>query len=216
MANNPLEEDQLIEKKGNGVKLSPTLFDLVQHEVSKILKNEKSEQINFAHIQEFASNNYSNSDSISILSNEYEQWIVNTGATNLACYCKNMFKTFKDLGRKINVHMPDGNVKTVRQCGDIHLSESFVLKDVLYVRYFKYNLLSVGKVLQDKTIGCFFYNDLCGFKDWRTNKVYAMGRLKGNLYILDSNSFNQNANQYVRKFSTKIISSVNDFDDIDV
>lgn len=55
-----MEEDHMMEKKGNGTKLSPALTDLVQREVNKILKGEQYEQVNFTHILEFASNICSN------------------------------------------------------------------------------------------------------------------------------------------------------------
>lgn len=45
-----------MEKEGGGAKLSPTLSDLVQCEVSRILKGEQPEQVNFAHISDFAGN----------------------------------------------------------------------------------------------------------------------------------------------------------------
>lgn len=51
----------MVEKKGNRTQLSPVLSDLMQWEVNKILKNEHSgvEQVNFAHILNFAGNIYS-------------------------------------------------------------------------------------------------------------------------------------------------------------
>lgn len=37
LANNPLEEGHMIDKKGNGTILSPVISELVQQEVNKIL-----------------------------------------------------------------------------------------------------------------------------------------------------------------------------------
>lgn len=49
-------------------------------------------------------------------------------------------------------------------------------------------------MLQNKAMRCFFYSNYYAFQAQRTNMAYAMGRLKGNLYVLYSDSFNQNAN----------------------
>lgn len=55
MENDPLEEEHALEKKGGGTKISHALPNLMQREVSRILKGEQAERINFAHIPEYAS-----------------------------------------------------------------------------------------------------------------------------------------------------------------
>lgn len=79
MANNPLEEERMLEKKGGGTKLSPALSDLVQCAVSRILKGEQSERINFGQISEFADNISLDYNIDSGMPNNF--WVVNTGVT---------------------------------------------------------------------------------------------------------------------------------------
>lgn len=55
--------------------------------------------------------------------------------------------------------MPDISVKVVWSYGDIHLNDNFVLRDVLYIPSFKYNLLSVGKILKEREMRCIFHDD---------------------------------------------------------
>lgn len=97
--------------------------------------------------------------------------------------------------------MPDGNVKTTNKCGSVFLNKSLVLKDVLYVPSFKFNLLSVGKILRNGALGCHFCDDLSVFQDQKTSKVIAMGKLRGSLYILDSKCFKQNEELHVNNFN---------------
>lgn len=147
-----------MEKKGNGTMLSPVLSYLVQREVSKFLKNEQlgTEQVKFAHIPEFACNFCSNLNNASNITSEC--WIIDTGATSHVCACEKKFKILKTLDKTIVIHMFDGSIKIVNKYVDVYLITSFIHKNVLYVPSFKYNLLSFGKILQERTImGCLFY-----------------------------------------------------------
>lgn len=164
MANNPLEEEQLQEKKGGGTKLSPNLSDLVQREVKRILKREQSKRVNFAHITNFAGNLCLNTDSSMIR----DCWIIDTMTTCHICVVYELFKDVKDLKETINIYMPDGNIRTTNKCGSIFLNEFLVLKNVLYVPSFRFNLLSIGKVLQNGNLGCNFYGNFCNFQDLKT------------------------------------------------
>lgn len=59
MARNPFEEDGTERKREVSTKWSPTMTKLVQLELYKILKGKqvvRVEQVNFAHIEDFASN----------------------------------------------------------------------------------------------------------------------------------------------------------------
>lgn len=183
-----------MEKKGGGTKVSPTLSDMVKHEVNRILKGEQPEQVNFAHVSDFCFNLNVNSSMPNTC------WIIDTGATTHICAYYEHFVNFKDLGKEIKIYMPNGNVRTTRKYGDVPLDESLILRDILYVPSFKLNLLSVGKILQNRFLECCFYADLCTFQDQRTSKVIAMGRLKGNLYVLYSMSFNRDGKSYTKKF----------------
>lgn len=71
--------------------------------------------------------------------------------------------------------MPNGNIMTTSKYGDVPLNESLVLRDVLYVPSFKFNLLSVGKVLQNRIVECCFYVEFCK----KTSKVIFCGNVDG-------------------------------------
>lgn len=99
MASNPFEELGVEEKKEETAKWSPTLTELVQQEVSKILINKQSagvEHVNFAQIDGYASNTASKP----ILENLYDFWILDAGATNHICAVKNLFASLNPLNKK--------------------------------------------------------------------------------------------------------------------
>lgn len=105
MANNSLEKEQVLEKKGGVTKLCPALFDLVQREVNKILKEKKTERVNFAHISEYACNFYLGFNTNSNMPNNF--WITDTRATcHIYAFCE-YFENIKDLGKEISIHMPN-------------------------------------------------------------------------------------------------------------
>lgn len=60
--------------------------------------------------------------------------------------------------------------------------------------------MSVRKVANDKQIKCVLYSRFCIFQDLKTNVVIAMGKLEGNLYVLESNSFDQKVIQEFCKY----------------
>lgn len=157
LANNPLEEGHMIEKEGSNTCLSPELLDLVQQEVNKLLRKEQSgvEQVNFAHVQDFSGNTHTDSHINSNFVNK--SWIIDTGATSHICNCKTDFKCLKLLDKKIDIYMPDGSIRYVNEYGDVFLSKTVILKNVLYVPTFKYNLISVVKILRDTMLRCIFF-----------------------------------------------------------
>lgn len=136
-------------------------------------------------------------------------WIIDTGATCHICPFYGCLKTIRDLGKEISIHMPDGNTKTTTKCGDVSLNGSLVLENVLYVLTFKFNLLSVGKIVKSGDLGCHFYVGFCSFQDHRTDKVVALGRLKGSLYILDSKSLKLDNRLHFNGFSNDLLFSAN-------
>lgn len=102
---------------------------------------------------------------------------------------KSLFADIKPLRQKIPIHLPDGNSILVHSSGRIKLHDSLVLDDVSYIPSFKHNLLSVSKLTKCNNVRFIFFPTYCEIQDLRTEKLVAVGKAKGQLYILDSNSF---------------------------
>lgn len=151
----------------------------------------KSEQVNFAQITYFADNITLNS--LSLANETHQCWIVDTGVTNHICTGRNFFETLKPLANKILIHLPDGNVKNVQSYGNIPLHKTLNLQDVLFIHTFKHNLLSVTKLCKSNSLKFTFYPTFCILQDRKTEIIIAVGKMKGQLYILDTESFSPEA-----------------------
>ena len=64
------------------------------------------------------------------------------------------------------------------------ISNSIMLKDVLYVPDFKVNLLSISKLTQALDCVATFYPDYCVVQDLTTRKTIGSGRQSNGLYYL--------------------------------
>lgn len=70
--------------------------------------------------------------------------------------------------RKVNnskVNLPNGNCSFVTHIGDHSLRNNMILRDVLYVPEFKYNLLSISKISNDLNCAALFYPKFVVFEN---------------------------------------------------
>ncbi|KAL0322188.1 UNVERIFIED_CONTAM: Retrovirus-related Pol polyprotein from transposon RE1 [Sesamum calycinum] len=116
-------------------------------------------------------------------------WIVDTGATSHMCGDVKLFNSLHTLHSCITIHLPDNSIAQAKECGDIHLSSNLTLTNVLYVPSFKHNLLSVSQLCQSNSVGFLFLTSSCLVQDLKNNNILAVGKQRGRLYYLDTNSF---------------------------
>lgn len=83
-------------------------------------------------------------------------------------------------------------VTTLQVYGNVFLSPNLVLHDVLFIPYFKFNLLSVNKLYATANLKFTFHTGYCIMQDQKTETLLAKGNVLGSLYILD-NSFYANS-----------------------
>ena len=79
-------------------------------------------------------------------------WIVDTGASDHMSSQLPLFNQKRILQKPILIRLSDGNTKTVTMVGNIKIHPKIILKDVLYVKDFKYSLLSISKLLEDSDL----------------------------------------------------------------
>ncbi|GAA0153448.1 hypothetical protein LIER_11684 [Lithospermum erythrorhizon] len=77
----------------------------------------------------------------------------------------------------------------VKSGGQVKLNNNIILVDWLLVPMFNYNLLSVSRLGRTAQIQTIFLLDFCLLQDIKSFKVLAVGKEKGGLYVLDSESF---------------------------
>jgi len=74
-------------------------------------------------------------------------WIVDTGASDHMSYDLDLFDKLEALSKPVFITLPDGSIKKVTLEGNVKLNDNLPLSTVLYVPEFKFNLLSVTKLL---------------------------------------------------------------------
>ncbi|OIS99405.1 hypothetical protein A4A49_62550, partial [Nicotiana attenuata] len=114
------------------------------------------------------------------------KWIVHTGATNHMTGDKSLLKNKTSVGNSGQVQLPTGDSASISHMGDCQLTGGDVLKDVLCVPAFKFNLMSVSKVTEDLKCSVTFFPKCCVFQDLLSGRVKEIGRREEDLYILST------------------------------
>jgi len=111
-------------------------------------------------------------------------WIVDTGASDHMTSDLNQLHNLQPLPKPVKITLPDGSLKTVTQIGQIHLSSEITIQNVLYVPDFKFNLLSVHRLLTDHKLFALFFPNQCWIQDLSTRRVMGVARGVAGLFKL--------------------------------
>lgn len=85
-----------------------------------------------------------------------------------------------------SVLLPDNSCISVYLSGDVPLSTSLVLKDVLYVPTFKFNLLSISALTHDSSVSVFSFPESFVIQDSSQTVMIGKGSRFYDLYVLHS------------------------------
>lgn len=94
--------------------------------------------------------------------NRLQTWIVDTGATDHMCCDLSLFYAIP-ISVNVIIRLPNNNSTVATHMGDIHISPDFILKNVLYVPSFTYNLMSISSLTQKSFCNVLFTADKCLF-----------------------------------------------------
>ena len=181
LPDSPLDDSEVPKTLG---QTDHTLVQALAQEMMKIMKmkGNAEHQHSFAHFAGIAgSNSYSNI-SCAVQSSHHGSWIVDTGASDHMTYNLHFFTKLQPLSNPIHITLPDGSIKTVSQAGQIVLCPKLTLHNVLYVLDFKFNLISVNKLLTDLHLFALFTPETCIFQDPSTNQPVAIAPVDNGLY----------------------------------
>lgn len=92
-----------------------------------------------------------------------DSWIIDSGATNHITYNFSLLVNVTPL--QSDLHLPNGHTTCITHTGDIYLTNTIVLKHVLYVPTFKCNLISVTQFNVDNKCELFFTPTKCLMQD---------------------------------------------------
>ena len=74
-----------------------------------------------------------------------DYWIIDSGVTNHICTSLRWFIKHEKI-TLVNVNLPNSSIIIARHVGIVKLNESLVIKDVLYIPEFSFNLISISNL----------------------------------------------------------------------
>ena len=112
-------------------------------------------------------------------------WILDSGASRHICADSFMFMVLKPL-KNSTVTLPNHTVISVHFYGDVKLNDDLVLKDVLFVSGFKFNLVSVSALTVNSDIVLLFSHAGFLIQDTSTKRMIGKGDRQADLYVLQA------------------------------
>ncbi|KAF7816942.1 uncharacterized protein G2W53_030911 [Senna tora] len=175
-------------QSSNGVDMS--LFsEMIQKELQKFMKSKASSEektVNTSCFADFAGNVHSYSDMVFQNGN----WIIDSGASSHISGDLTLFSSLRDVNNSNTVLLPDGTVKKVKHIGEVRINDKILLKEVLYVPDFRYNLISVHRLAESGQMQFMFDGSTCIVQDLLNKEVLAVGIVRKHLYILNKEQVN--------------------------
>ena len=118
-------------------------------------------------------------------------WIVDSGASKHICSNANLFISLKPIWNFV-VSFPDNSRIPIRLYGDIQLAPHLLLKDVLFVPQFTYNLISVTTLTAASPLTIVFFHDHFLIQELHSSKMIGKSNKFKDLYVLDSKTLSKN------------------------
>ncbi|XP_074342808.1 uncharacterized protein LOC141680498 [Apium graveolens] len=120
----------------------------------------------------------------SFTSSSGTNWIVDSGATDHMCCDISLFTSHDIVHTPSSyITIPNGKQVQIAHTGTVNRSNDIVLKNVLYVPDFKFNLVSIPKICKDMACSVTF-NDNC-FLQGPSMRPQHLGSFKNGLYYLE-------------------------------
>nr|XP_004245314.1 uncharacterized protein LOC101251909 [Solanum lycopersicum] len=115
-------------------------------------------------------------------------WIIDTGASNHMVHNFGLMSQSANLDVQggMRVNLPTGDQVSISHIGEPMILKDKVVKDVLFVPEFKYNLLSVSQLTKQLRCTVVFFPDFCIFQDLFNGRVLGIGKENQGLYILNT------------------------------
>lgn len=168
-------------------ELAAMFSTLFKQEIHKYIKGKSvDEHASYANAYDFVGTTSSPSN----LFLSSDSWILDTGASSHMCFNKSLLQHFNSHFPPTKIHLPDSSVKIISTHGQASLHPQLQLNHVLFIPQFRFNLISVNRLIHESNLSLSFTKSHCVVQDLRNSRIIAIAAMKGNLYILDKNSFN--------------------------
>ncbi|XP_073270356.1 uncharacterized protein [Primulina huaijiensis] len=112
-------------------------------------------------------------------------WIMDSGASRHICSNPKDFISMRPIQNSV-VTLPNHTHVSVASYGDVKISDTLIIRDVLFVPEFKFNLFSVGSFIAHNEVVISFFHDQFVIQDLSLKKMIGKGRRVENLYVLEA------------------------------
>ena len=93
-----------------------------------------------------------------IIASSLSNWIVDSGATRHICSNANAFLSLKIIHNS-TIHLLNNTCILVHMCGDVKLGAKLILKDVLFLPQFRFNLIPISALTHDSLLIVNFFSE---------------------------------------------------------
>ncbi|XP_074342118.1 uncharacterized protein LOC141679540 [Apium graveolens] len=137
------------------------------------------------------------------------KWIIDSGALDHICSSIGFFHTVKEILDSNFITILDGTKIRVTHIGNIKLNNFIELTDVLFAPTFRFNLISVPKLVHNTTYSVYFTSGSCLLQEHSMSPPKLLGKLFQGLYFFDEGFFSTTAvhSLVLNKASPSIVST---------
>ena len=111
-------------------------------------------------------------------------WILDIGATDHMTPHLNSLQRIRRAQGHPKIKLPNGHSADITHTGHVITKSRLQLTNVLCVPMFKFNLLSVSKLIKDNRCMAIFFEKFCIIQDLHTRTLKGIGKEKESLYYL--------------------------------
>lgn len=111
-------------------------------------------------------------------------WILDTGASRHMTENWQILQKRRMMIRPISITLPDGEVLWAISEGQVRLCSNFILKNVLFILGFTYNLISIGRLTDELQCSVTMYPNSCVIQDLTLKMLTGAGEIWGGVYSL--------------------------------
>ena len=112
-------------------------------------------------------------------------WIIDSGATDHMTPTSQLFHTYTPCPSSRKIAVANGSLTTVAGFGDIHITPTLILKDVLHVPKLSASLVSIQKLTHDLKCYVVFFPSYCVFQDQVSRRRIGLAKERNGLYHLE-------------------------------
>ncbi|XP_073271501.1 uncharacterized protein [Primulina huaijiensis] len=114
-------------------------------------------------------------------------WIIDTGANEHMVGDLLTLQNSESIADSSGtVGLPNGSKVSISRASSVALTDSIMLRKVLQIPDFRFNLRSVSKLTKEHQCYVTFYPHFCVFQDLKTRQIMGIGRERNKLYHLDN------------------------------